>query len=257
LIRWSSPDQLDSFVLFLGLVARFVLVPYYPVYASQQEGFGVTESSRFLTKANAGIIPSTLYSNLGQLLATALYLSINSFLTRMLAAEELHAFSTTNGRKTLRTTNPLRGQRARFFLHVPLRYAVPMMASMFVLHFFVSQAVLAVRMNVYSIQGKYSAADSFATVIASFDGAISASVWALALMLILHGMALRRLRTENMPFMAGNSLAISAACHPPKNDTDAASKPVAYGAFYDMDNSTTRAGFTSYNVRRLQEGVQY
>ena len=205
----------------------------------------------------SGIIPMTFYSNLGQLLVTTLYLAINSFFTRMLAADELHAFSTTNGRKPLRTTDPLRGQRTRFFLHIPLRYAVPMMASMFVLHFFVSQAAIAVRMNVYDFEGKYSASDSFATLFASFNGAISTTVWALALVLILHGMALRRLRTENMPFMAGNSLAISAACHPPKSDTDAATKSVAYGAFYDMDNSTTRAGFTSYNVRKLQEGVQY
>jgi len=132
-----------------------------------------------------------------------------------------------------------------------------MMASMFVLHFFVSQAAIAVRMNVYDFEGKYSAPDSFAALFSSFNGAISATVWALVLVLILHGMAFRRLRTENMPFMAGNSLAISAACHPPKSDTDAASKPVAYGAFYDAETFETRAGFTSHNVRTLQEGVQY
>jgi len=216
----------------------------------------VTPNSQFWRGATNGTIQSALSTNLGQLAASALYLASNSVLTRMLAANELHAFATPEGRKTLRTSFPLRGQRAAFFLHVPLRYAVPVMASMVILHFFISQAVFPVRMDVYDFAGNFSAQDSFVGFIASFDGVLSSVVWATTLMFVVHGLACRPLN-KDMPLMAGNSLAISAACHPPQGDTDAATKPVAYGVYDDDEGSVARAGFTSHNVGTLQEGTQY
>jgi len=175
----------------------------------------------------------------------------------MLAANELQSSGTTNGRKPLRTSFPLRGQRAAFFLHVPLRYTTPVLASLFVLHFFISQAAFPIRMSVYDLNGNYSAPDSFVGFIESVDGVLFSIVWAATLMVILYILALRRLRTENMPLIAGNSLAISAACHPPEGDTGAATKPVAYGAFDNEERPELRAGFTSYNVSMLQEGTVY
>ena len=216
----------------------------------------MTPNSQFWRGATNGTIQSALSTNLGQLAASALYLASNSVLTRMLAANELHAFATPEGRKTLRTSFPLRGQRAAFFLHVPLRYAVPVMASMVILHFFISQAVFPVRMDVYDFAGNFSAQDSFVGFIASFDGVLSSVVWATTLMFVVHGLACRPLN-KDMPLMAGNSLAISAACHPPQGDTDAATKPVAYGVYDDDEGSVARAGFTSHNVGTLQEGTQY
>lgn len=249
----------DSFVLVIGTTVTFVLVRLFsprPTNADIREGFGVTPNSQFWRGATNGTIASALSTNLGQLAASALYLASNSVLTRMLAANELHAFSTPEGRKTLRTSFPLRGQRAAFFLHVPLRYAVPVMASMIVLHFFISQAVFSIRMDVYDFNGDFSAQDSFVGFIASFDGVLSSVVWATTIMLVVHVLAWRSL-AKDMPLMEGNSLAISAACHPPQGDTDAATKPVAYGAFDDVESSGPRAGFTSHNVGTLQEGVQY
>lgn len=60
-------------------------------------------------------------------------------------------------------------------------------------------------------------------------------------------------------FMVGNnSLAISAACHPPPEDKDAAFLPVQWGAVsHETDNGPGHCCLTSFEVEAPIEGGWY
>lgn len=175
----------------------------------------------------------------------------------MLLAAETHSFSLERGRKSLRTSFPLKGQRAAHTLQVPLRYAIPLLISMAVLHVFISQAVFLVKVNPYRLDGTLDTTSSPSSFMVSFDGLLATLVWSGVLILALHGLGLRKLHTKDMPLMCNNSRAISAACHPPRGDGNAANKPVAYGVLIVDGERLDRVGFSSNEVGRLQAGVVY
>lgn len=62
----------------------------------------------------------------------------------------------------------------------------------------------------------------------------------------------RRKLDGAMPVVGSCSVAISAACHRPDWDTDAAFKPVQYGLTTD-DHGIVRASFTSGSVVPLEK----
>lgn len=66
--------------------------------------------------------------------------------------------------------------------------------------------------------------------------------------------SLNKFDARNMPLLGSNSLAISAACHPPPDDVDAATSKIGYGV---LPGDGDRVGFTSFEVGELQEGVVY
>jgi len=140
---------------------------------------------------------------------------------------------------------------------VPLRWAIPLLASMALLHVFIAQAVFLVKVNPYRLDGTLDAEYISEDFMVSYDGVLATLVWSVVLILALHGLGLRKLQTENMPLMCNNSRAISAACHPPRGEENAANGPVAYGVLIGEGERLERVGFSGREVGRLQVGVVY
>jgi len=217
----------------------------------------MTENTHLLGHANGSILANAIFQNLGQAVASILYCFYNNVLTGMLLAAETHSFSLERGRKALRTSFPLEGQRAAHTLQVPLRWAIPLLASMALLHVFVAQAVFLVKVNPYSLDGTLNVEYVSEDFMVSYDGILATLVSCVVLILALHGIGLRKLHTKDMPMMCNNSRAISAACHLPRGEENAANKPVAYGVLIGEGERLDRVGFSSLEVGKLQKGVVY
>ena len=107
-------------------------------YASKtlvEEGFGFTDNSPIYGEVSP-LERAVLIVNTPQIVISTVYLVANHLLTCMLITAESQDFGNTDsGRKPLRTTWPAKGQRGSYFLQVPLRYAIPTMATMVALHY--------------------------------------------------------------------------------------------------------------------------
>lgn len=56
-------------------------------------------------------------------------------------------------RKTLRVTSPVGMQRSTYFVQMPMRYGVPMIASMALLHYLISQSIFLYAIEVHNSDG--------------------------------------------------------------------------------------------------------
>ncbi|RMJ27653.1 hypothetical protein PHISP_01505 [Aspergillus sp. HF37] len=163
------------------------------------------------------VIALVLLANTPQLLFSTLYLLCNGLLTSMLAVAEYNDFATQ--RKPLRVSWPKGQQRSTYYLSLPYRYGISLIAVSIAMHWLLSQWWKAAASN--RVQSETGCGYSpLATFIAMIAGATAMGV------LVLFG--LKRLRS-NMPLASSCSAAISAACHPPPGDSDASLKPVKWG----------------------------
>ena len=77
------------------------------------------------------------------------------------------------------------------------------------------------------------------------------------MLIVLVGMGFRKLHGK-IPLASINSFAISAACHPPKEDADAAVKRVMWGEDErGPDSEIGHCTFTSFDVTAPVEGRMY
>ena len=77
------------------------------------------------------------------------------------------------------------------------------------------------------------------------------------MLVVLVRMGFRKLYGK-IPLASSNSYAISAACHPPEQDTDAALKPVMWGEVQTGSESEVgHCCFTSMDVTAPVEGRMY
>ncbi|KAL9605261.1 MAG: hypothetical protein Q9179_001550 [Wetmoreana sp. 5 TL-2023] len=92
------------------------------------------------------------FSNLWQFLISLLYLAYNSVLTAMLVGKEWDEYGKT--RKNLRVTSPQGHQRSSYFVSVPLKYGLPILAAFGALHYTVSQSVFVVYLTRFLSNGE-------------------------------------------------------------------------------------------------------
>lgn len=77
------------------------------------------------------------------------------------------------------------------------------------------------------------------------------------MLIVLVGLGFRKLHGK-IPLASSNSFAISSACHRPKEDKDAAIKPVMWGAVQTgSDSDVGHCSFTSLEVTAPVEGRLY
>lgn len=218
-----------------------------------------------------------MIANTPQLILSFIYLFYNDVFTRMLMSHEWAAFAT--GRKALRVSRPRGQQRSTFWLQLPFRYSVPMMAAMVLLHWLVSRSIFLVRITIYDISGVH---DPYRDINAN-----GYSPLAILLAFLLSGLliavliSLGRFRyiEANIPAVSSCSVAISAAAHPsglePGNVAllsvqygvipDTALEDVQYAALpYDSARRLQPArgirkhvGFSSKEVMPLESGTVY
>ena len=176
------------------------------------------------------MLGSVVIANIPQLLITLSYYCYNNLLTDMLAAGEYNSYGAT--RKPLRVTRPVKGsqQRSTYWLSVPYKYAVPMLVIYMILHWLVSQSIYYILVIPYNIRGNIDYLSMVNSLGYSPLPVFLAILVGSSMLCILAGLACKRFRSD-MPLAGACSAAISAACHPPKDENlDTASLgPIKWG----------------------------
>ena len=205
------------------------------------------------------ILKSILIANTPQMIFSFLYLNLNGLLTTMWLAKEWSGFATQ--RKALRTSKPRGLQRSTHFLQLPYKISLPLMVLSGVLHWLISQSLFLAVVAEYNLKGDLVSPVSIASCGYSPIAMIITIV--LGVLLVIATIALGQRKYDGSIPLAGScSLVISAACHPPEWDTDAALKPVLWGVIPSSElgvggNEVGHCAFTSGEVEPLEEGKEY
>ena len=176
-----------------------------------------------------------LLSNAPQIILSILYYLINDILSRMLVAAEYNNYSIR--RKPLRVSWPEGLQRSTYFLSLPYTYSVPTMVISALLHWLLSLSISYVRIVQYDQSSVVDESRTISTCnLSPIAMMFTLSLAGLAFVLLI-GLGFTRFPTR-MPLAGNCSLAISAACHPPVGDENAALKPIMWGevSFYAADD---------------------
>ncbi len=212
--------------------------------------YGDTVPSLLLKFDNqgSGFTPMILLANLPQTIVSFLYLTYNAQFTCMLVAKEWSQFA--HKRKTLRVSDPVKGQRSTYWLQLPFTYSIPLLIMSSLLHWLVSETLFFV-----SIKEVESG-----TVITSCGYSPIAIIIVIPIgVILLLGVVLTGFRRyeKGIPLAGSSSAAISAACHPPEEDVDARLLPVMWGDVKTQDSAVGHCCFTSFAVSIPVEGNMY
>ncbi|KAI9782505.1 MAG: hypothetical protein M1839_004991 [Geoglossum umbratile] len=173
------------------------------------------------------LLANVFLASLPQGVLSVLYLAYNALFTRMLNAHEWSQFA--HHRKPLRVTSPSGSQRATYYLQLPYRYSLPLLALSGTLQWLVSQSIFLTRITFYQRDGTEDPESSVSTCGYSCIGIISTIIVGSAAVLCATGMGFRRY-PAGIPLAGGCSAVISAACHPPLNrDEDVTTLPLKWG----------------------------
>jgi len=220
-------------------------------------GFGAITSKTLMNTSlpnasTSGLLANILVANMPQLICSCLYLLYNGLFTSMCLAHEYSNYSIS--RKPLRVTSPRGNQRSTHWLHLPYVYSLPLLAASALLHWSISQSIFFVGIDIYSgaklTQSNYGLGYSVQPIILDI-------LLGSAMLFVLVGMGFRKLHGK-VPLANSNSFAISAACHPPEEDKDAAVKGVMWGEVHTgSDSETGHCSFSSMDVTTPAEGKMY
>ncbi|KAG8534322.1 uncharacterized protein KY384_001166 [Bacidia gigantensis] len=234
-------------------------------------GFGAITSESLASFINSrrmsretALFVNIIIANAPQPLLSFLFLTYNSLYTCMLMVEEWYDYAHEG--KQLRVTDPTGQQRSTYRLQLPYKYGIPLVVLSGILHWLVSQTIFLVDVEMY--RGNEIEADNRVITIGYSCIAIITTI-ILGSFTILAGilMGFRKYR-GGMPLAGSCSAAISAACHQPSSDADAAGKTLLWGvpedAAKDMasNGSMTNTGvghccFTSLPALPPVEGQLY
>lgn len=192
-------------------------------------------------------------------------------MSSMLIADEWSGFASEP--KTLRVSYPKEKQRSTYFISMPYRYAVPIMAVFILMHWLLSQTAFVVRVNQFNWTGGrdpgwttsgYSIIPSlfceFALACTNDALLITFTAISLGILIMAAWVLIACCRTypvsPGIPLVSTCSLAISANCHKPSTDNEAHISPVSWGIYEEEDNGVTgaRCSFTSCNVHQPEIG---
>ncbi|KAJ4299332.1 hypothetical protein N0V90_004577 [Kalmusia sp. IMI 367209] len=177
-------------------------------------GYGAIDARTIMSfDTSYSTIQYILLANLPQPILSFLYFSYNGLFTAMLLGYEWVSYA--HRRKGLRVSRAPQGaQRSTYFLQLPYRFAMPLMAMSGVLHWLVSQSIFLVSVDVYDWDGShttgvqgdwkstgYSPISIFTTVILGLVMTLAAAAFGFIPF------------KEGMNVAGSCSAAISAACH--------------------------------------------
>ena len=204
---------------------------------------------------------SAWLSNVPQVLLSFCYFWINIVCTSMAAEQEWNNLGAS--RKGLRVTQPYGHQRSTYFLQMPYRWSLPLLAISATLHWLMSQAFFLVRTFTLSLGGLGD--DNSRNTIATSTSAIGFSALSLVVLIsilfglvaVIGAMGLRK-REVRVPVVASCSLAISAACHPPPGDANAHLAKVQWGVTeHEVVTGFKHCSLSSKPVTEPEEGKTY
>ncbi|KAF2832450.1 hypothetical protein CC86DRAFT_401213 [Ophiobolus disseminans] len=221
----------------------------------------------------AGVFQNVLIANSPQVIISLIYFSYNATITSMLLAYEWSVFSLRP--KSLRVSTSLQGQqRSTYFLQLPYRYALPLLAFSTLLHWLASQSIFVVSVELYNMFGEHRVGQDCAhwdpyykspngyTYRAGYCGydfitlAYSPLGILLALaatVLLTIGMfILGRKRLSPSPVVGSCSAAIAASCYARPYEQAPWEKQLKWGAFVRPGdqhyNGVAHCGLSSHEV---------
>lgn len=197
-----------------------------------------------------------LLANTPQLVVSLLYYCFNDTLTRTVLAADYVGFAIH--RRPLRVSFPRGEQRSTWYLTIPYQYAVPLLMAFTLTHWFVSEGLFYVQVLPYDMQGKPIHSSALLTCGVPTIPLELGLFLIIGVFLVIALLGARGFKVSNMPIAGECSVAISAACHPPRLDLDAAFKPVQWGEVEDdTDALHPHCSFTSKEVKEPKMDVQY
>ncbi|CAG7928561.1 unnamed protein product [Penicillium olsonii] len=248
-------------VLFPGLAVKNALGDDYeygnPLVAIWQiKGWGAIESTALLSSYVGSFVGSVLVSNTPQLAVSFLYNCLNDSLTRCLIAADYNMFAVC--RRRLRVSFPRGEQHSTLYLTIPYEYAIPLLVGFTLIHWIVSEGLFYVQVLPYDMNANPVPSQIMVTCGVSTVPLVLGILLAVFIFLCVAVISFRKFQDSKMPLALGMSVVVSAACHPPSDDLDAAYKPVQWGVIEaDPDAPFLHCTFTSQNVMEPEEGVQY
>ena len=219
----------------------------------------------------AGLISNVLVANLPQFVLSVLYIFYNGMMSSFLVQREFSRMKSV--RKPLRVSEPDGIQRGSYFISLPLRYGIPLYVTSAIMHWLISQSLFLARITAFFPNGDVDIRSSFSTCgyspialfISEWESApelsrrlltpLSAILVGICLVLGLVGLGYRKYDTE-MPLVASNSRAISAACHVlPEDKESGYMLPVQWGVV-KVDKRVGHCAFTTaWDVLTKKEDI--
>ena len=204
---------------------------------------------------------NTIAANTPQLIYSMLYYALNALMTKMTLAAEWSSYAVE--RKGLRVSSrPLHSQRSNYFLSLPYRYIMPLMATSAVLHWLISQSLFLVGVDAYNPRQERDPERDIITCGHSPVAIVSAVAVGTAMVCCVGGLGRKQFRS-GMPVAGSCSLGIAAACHPVPGGLKVGAEylPLKWGVMaLDYDGDDQNAGhcaFSSEEVEKPQDGWVY
>lgn len=221
-------------------------------------GFGTVNTKNLMADSSSGstagsVLANILRANTPQTLLSFLYLTYNGLFTCMLQADEWARYG--HRRRGLRVSTPAGKQRATYYLTLPYTYAVPLLLLSGLLHWLVSQSFFLVQITVYT-EGVEDASLDITTCGYSPIATLFVIIVGITMLAVAFGLGFRRY-PAGIPLASSCSAAISAACHPPSDDVDAAVLPVQWGVIEAASDGVGHCSFTSHEVTAPVKGRLY
>ena len=194
--------------------------------------------------------------NTPQILFSTLYFLYNGMFTTMVTAHEWSLFAST--RKSLRVSEPKKGQRSTYWLQLPWKYSLPLLSISILLHWLVSRSLFLVRINVYGWDGTQQP-DRDISAAGYSPLAILIVILIVIVSLIVMLIAGWKKVKPGIPVCGTNSVAIAAACHyAGEEDHNVVQRGLRWGVTEEPDGE--KAGHCSMSdgdVGRPVEGRMY
>lgn len=220
-----------------------------------QMGYGTVTSESIISwdlRGPGGLLVNVLVANLPQVIISFLFLTYNGVFTCMLLASEWNGYA--HNRKPLRVTNPDGAQISTYRLQLPYKYAIPLLVISATLHWLVSQSLFLANVGYYNNEGVEDIKNSLSTL--GYSCIAMTTFIFFGGILILLGLFNGFRWHQGMPLAASCSAAMSAACHRPEEDVDAAVKPVMWGVVSSKDG-VGHCCFTSFEVTPPVQSERY
>jgi hypothetical protein len=197
------------------------------------------------------VINLVLISNVPQLLVSVAYYQINAIVSLMSADAEWASFA--RKKKALRVSSPKGRQRSTYWLQLPYRYSIPLLAIMSTLHWAISQSLFLIRWAVYQ-DGKEIPKLGISILGWTSGALLLAIILGGVVLIFCVGVGLFKRYPPGPPLLGGCSLVISAACHARPEDQGVELCAVQWGVIGTNEDGTSHCGFASTDVRMPYNG---
>ena len=192
-------------------------------------------------------------ANLPQVLLSYIYITFNSLFTCMLAGHEYMQYF--HRRQYLRVTSPVGQQRSTYYLQLPYHYSLTLLALSSLFSWLTAQSFFVVRILIRDPDNLLPPG-AIISGCGYSPGAIFATIVVGTIIVLATGATGLRKYPAGMPLATTSSGAISAACHPPLGDENAAKLPVQWGVVSTRDG-TGHCSFSSRLVAPPIPGQKY